>query len=129
MDINCAKALRFTWEGAQPRIMLPPYSKSSSSAYIIHSYNWTKIFQKSFSAMHVCRWGGSTTRLGGRELTLLSYGFNQYTLLQNRDNSGLLGTPLYCTLKLRGRYPPMLKLGGGGAATPLPPPVEHPLVC
>ena len=38
------------------------------------------------------RGGGSTARLGGRELILLC-GFNQYTLLQNRDNSGLLGTP------------------------------------
>ena len=32
-----------------------------------------------------CRGGGSTARLGGRELILLC-GFNQYTLLQKRDN-------------------------------------------
>ena len=51
------------------------------------------------------RGGGSTARLGGRELTLLC-GFNQYTLLQNRDNSRLLGTPLYCNLKLGGWPPP-----------------------
>ena len=58
------------------------------------------------------RGGGSTAWLGGRELTLLC-GFNQYTLLQNRDNSGLLGTPLYCSPKLGGAMPPpMLKLGG-----------------
>ena len=37
------------------------------------------------------------------------------TLLQNRDNSGLLGTPLYCGLKLGGG-------GGGGAAAPPAPP-------
>ena len=45
-------------------------------------------------------------------MTLLC-GFNQYTLLQNRDNSGLLGTLLYCSLKLGGDAPPppMLKLG------------------
>ena len=64
--------------------------------------------------------GGSTARLqlGGRELTLL-YGFNQYTLLQNRDNSGLLGTPLYCSLKL----------GGGGGHRPPPcPPCGAPLL-
>ena len=30
---SLAKALRFAWEGARPHIMLPPYSKSSSSAY------------------------------------------------------------------------------------------------
>ena len=66
--------------------------------------------------------GGSTARLGGRELTS-SCGFNQYTLLQNRDNSGLLGTPLYCSLKLGGDAPPMLKLGGGGGGgrPPCPP--------
>ena len=58
--------------------------------------------------------GGSTARLGGRELTLLC-GFNQYKLSQNRDNSGLLGTRLYCSPKLGGG-------GGGGATAPLPPP-------
>ena len=62
--------------------------------------------------------GGSTSRLGGRELTLLC-GFNQYTLLQNRDNSGLLGTSLYCSLKLGGGdAPPMLRLGGGRPPCP-----------
>ena len=70
------------------------------------------------------RGGGSTARLGGRELTLLC-GFNQYTLLQNRDNSGLLGTPLYCSLKLGGRCPPNTQVGG--AAAPPAPPVEPPL--
>ena len=50
--------------------------------------------------------GGSNARLGGRELTLLC-GFNQYTLLQNRDNSGLLSNPVYCSL------------------TPLPPPPRY----
>ena len=37
---------------------------------------------------------GEEARLGGggQELRLLC-GFNQYALLQNRDNSGLLGTP------------------------------------
>ena len=71
------------------------------------------------------RGGGSIARLGGRELTLLC-GSNQYTLLQNRDNSGLLGTPLYCSLKLGGGdAPPMLKLGG--QPPPPAPPVEPPL--
>ena len=58
--------------------------------------------------------GGSTAKLGGQELTLLC-GFNQYALLQNRDNIGLLGTPLCYSLKLGGGGgtipPPMLKLG------------------
>ena len=49
--------------------------------------------------------GGSTARLGGRELTLC--GFNQYTLLRNRDNSGLLCTPVYCSLKLGAPLPPL----------------------
>ena len=54
--------------------------------------------------------GGSNARLGGRELRLLcGSNWYTYTLLQNRDNSGLLGTPVYCSLKL-------------GTATPLPPP-------
>ena len=58
---------------------------------------------------------------GGQELRLLC-GFNQYTLLQNRDNSGFLGTPVYYSLKLGGG-------GGGVAAPPLPPPpVEPPLL-
>ena len=35
-------------------------------------------------------WGGGGEG-GGRELRLLC-GFNHYTLLQNRDNGGLLGT-------------------------------------
>ena len=36
---------------------------------------------------------GEEARLGGgQELRLLCC-FNQYALLQNRDNSGLLGTP------------------------------------
>ena len=70
--------------------------------------------------------GGSTSRLGGRELTLLC-GFNQYTLLQNRENSGLLGTSLYCSLKLGGRCPPNAQVGG--AAAPTAPPVEPPLAC
>ena len=70
------------------------------------------------------RGGGSTARLGGRELTLLC-GLNQYTLLQNRDNSGLLGTPLYCSPKLGGRCPPNAQVGG--AAAPPAPPVEPPL--
>ena len=61
--------------------------------------------------MYEIRGGGSTARLGGRELTLLC-GFSQYTLLQNRDNSVLLGTPLYCW---GGDAPPMLKLGGAAA--------------
>ena len=51
----------------------------------------------------------------GRELTLFC-GFNQYTLLQNRENSGLLGTPLYCSPKL-----------GGGRPPPLPPLWSPPL--
>ena len=67
----------------------------------------------------LCRGGGSTARLGGRELTLLC-GFNQYTLLQSRDNSGLLGTSLYCSLKLGGRCPPNAQVGGGGRP-PCPP--------
>ena len=70
------------------------------------------------------RGGGSTARLGGRELTLLC-GFNQNTLLQNRDNSGLLGTPLYCSPKLGGQCPPNAQVGG--AAAPPAPPVEPPL--
>ena len=73
---------------------------------------------------YTIRGGGSTSRLGGRELTLLC-GFNQYTLLQNRDNSGLLGTLLYCSLKLGGRCPPNAQVGG--AAAPPAPPVEPPL--
>ena len=72
------------------------------------------------------RGGGSNARLGGRELTLLC-GFNQYTLLQNRDNSGFLGTPVYCSLKLGGRCPPNAQVGGGGGAPPPAPPVEPPL--
>ena len=57
------------------------------------------------------RGGGSNARLGGQELTVLR-GFNQNTLLQNRDNSGLLGTPVYYSLKLGG--------GGGGGCPPSP---------
>ena len=71
------------------------------------------------------RGGGSNAMLGGRELTLLC-GFNQYTLLQNRDNSGLLGTPVYCSLKLGGRCPPNAQVGG--AAAPPAPTVEPPLL-
>ena len=61
--------------------------------------------------------GGEEAPLGwgGRELTLLC-GFNQYTLLQNRDNSGLLGTPLYCSPKLGGRCS-----SWGGRPPPCPP--------
>ena len=69
--------------------------------------------------------------LGGRELRLLC-GFNQYTLLQNRDNGGLLGTPVYYSLKLGGggggggdAPPPNAHVGGGGAPPGLP--VEPPL--
>ena len=58
----------------------------------------------------------STARLGGRELTLLC-GFHQYTLLQNRDNTGLLGTLVYYSLKL-----------GGGGGLPLLPPCGAPLL-
>ena len=54
-------------------------------------------------------------------------GFNQYTLLQNRDNSGLLGTPMYSSLKLGGDAPPMLRLGGRPPPPPPAPPVEPPL--
>ena len=42
-----------------------------------------------------------------------------YTVTELRH--GLLGTPLYCSLKLGGRggdAPPMLKLGGGGGPAP-----------
>ena len=60
--------------------------------------------------------GGSNARLGGgggggggRELRLLG-GFNWYALFQNRDNSGLLGTPVYYSLKFGG--------GGGGGGCP-----------
>ena len=68
------------------------------------------------------RGGGSNARLGGRELTLLC-GFNQYTPLQNRDNSGLLGTPVYYSIKLGGggRCPPNAQVGGGGRPPPCPP--------
>ena len=52
-----------------------------------------------------------------------------YTLLQNRDNSGLLGTPLYCSLKLGGggRCPPNAIVGGGRPPPPLwsPPPPQY----
>ena len=68
---------------------------------------------------HMHRGGGSTARLGGRELRLLC-GFNQCTLVQNRDNSGLLGTPMYSSLKLGGRCPPNAQVGGA-AAPPAPP--------
>ena len=68
----------------------------------------------------VCRGGGSTASLGGRELTLLC-GSNQYTLLQNRDNSGLLGTPLYCSPKLGGGAMPPQCSSWGGGRPPLPP--------
>ena len=50
---------------------------------------------------------------------------NQYTLLQNRDSSRLLGTPVYYSLKLGGGGgqcpppPPILKLGGGNPPAPL----------
>ena len=54
------------------------------------------------------RWGGSNARLGGggQELRLLCE-FNQYPLLQNRDNSGVLGIPMYYSLKVGE--------GGGGS--------------
>ena len=63
-----------------------------------------------------CKGGGSNARLGGRELTLLC-GFNHDTLLQNRDNSRLLGNPVYYTLNL----------GGGGHPLPSPPPPPPPV--
>ena len=58
------------------------------------------------------RGGGSNARLGGgggggQELRLLCE-FNQYPLLQNRDNSGVLGIPMYYSLKVAG--------GGGGGS-------------
>ena len=57
---------------------------------------------------------------GGRELRLLC-GFNiinQYTLLQNRDNSGL---SVYCSLKLGPGATGLLnKLKEGGASNRLP---------
>ena len=64
----------------------------------------TRCFQGPFKIQQIQGVRKHHYRLGGRELTLLC-GFNQYTLLQNRDNSGLLGTSEYCSLKL----------GGGGA--------------
>ena len=66
------------------------------------------------------RGGGSTARLGGQELTLLC-GFHQYTLLQNRDNSGLLGTLVYYSLKLGPQCSIKLGGGGGGGRPPCPP--------
>ena len=78
--------------------------------------------------LHQCVGGGGEATLGwgGRELTLLC-GFNQYTLLQNRDNSGLLGTPVYCILKFGGRCPPNDQVGGVAAPCPPPPPRRAPL--
>ena len=86
----------YTWSGNRP----VPFLMSTS---ILSRIPLSYIPRQN---MNDCRGGGSTARLGGRELTLLC-GFNQYTLLQNRDNSGLLGTPLYCSLKLG-------EVGGGG---------------
>ena len=69
------------------------------STLLYSSFVWTIVYNR----------GGAT--LVGRELRLLC-GFNQYTLLQNRDNTGLLGTPVYYSWG-----------GGGGAGgRPLPPP-------
>ena len=72
---------------------------------------------------HYCsRGGGSTARLGGRELTLLC-SFHQYTLLQNRDNSGLLH-PCVLWPKVGGDAPPpppppqCSSWGGGGGCPP-----------
>ena len=59
---------------------------------------------------------------------MLLCGFHQYTLLQNKDSSGLLGTLVYYNLKLGGgRCPPNAQVGGGGGAAPPAPPVEPPL--
>ena len=77
--------------------------------------------------LSLSRGGGSTSRLGGRELTLLC-GFNQYILLQNRDNSGLLGTSLYCSLKFGGAMPPQCSSWGGGRP-PCPPCGAPPAIC
>ena len=61
----------------------------------------------------------------GRELRLL-YGFNQYTQLQNRDNSGLLCTPIYCIAQSwgggGGRCLPNAQVGEGGRPPAPPPP-------
>ena len=53
--------------------------------------------------------------------------WDHYVVLavQKRDNSGLLGTPVYYSLKL-GDIPPNAQVGGGGggggeATAPLPP--------
>ena len=95
----------------------------SKLEYHVHKYLYLLVSE---NEVHIsnARGGGSNARLGGRKLTLLC-GFNQYTLLQNRDNTGLLGTPVYCSLKLGGRCPPNAQVGG--AAAPPAPPVEPPL--
>ena len=52
-------------------------------------------------------WGGGGGG-GGARIEISICGFIQYTLLQNRDNSGHLGTPMYYSLKFGGE--------GGGIA-------------
>ena len=79
----------------------------------------TKFHPRFWRNSVLVRGGGSTARLGDRELTLLC-GFHQYTLLQNRDNSGLLG--ISYSLKLGGAMPPPPQRSSwGGRPPPLPP--------
>ena len=64
---------------------------------------------------HTFRGGGSTARLGGRELTLLC-SFHQYRIETIVDSCTLM----YYSLKLGGRCPPNAQVGGGGRP-PCPP--------
>ena len=64
-------------------ISLSSYVCSGPQVYITTSHFF---IARSGGEEAMLDWGG-----GGRELRLLC-GFNQYTLFQNRDNSGLLGT-------------------------------------
>ena len=78
-----------------------------TSPYIFPYQYWGEEQRQVFCCFFVCLffWGGG----GVQELRLLC-GFNQYTLLQNRDNNELLGTSVYYSLKL----------GGGGGMPPPP---------
>ena len=94
--------------GTLPSIVKPPIKDTPKEDKPSSKGQAKKVLMYTHSIENLNRGGGSTARLGGRELTLLC-GFHQYTLLQSRDNSGLLGTLVYYSLKL----------GGGGGHPPL----------
>ena len=100
--------------GTLPSIVKPPIKDTPKEDKPSSKGQAKKVLMYTHSIENLNRGGGSTARLGGRELTLLC-GFHQYTLLQSRDNSGLLGTLVYYSLKL----------GGGGASAPVESPLEN----